>query len=107
MALREELRNIDPEAVLSALSGQVTTEPFIDSSEQTDWIRTHSDLLKEYPALDEIFRFICTVPLGSEKLTDQESAAFIAGAGLGLLAVKAIANSQVFEGLETPPDLED
>jgi hypothetical protein len=106
MGLREELNKIDPEDAILALSGQVVSDPPDAAHKLIDRAEWYSERLQEYPVLDKIFRHVTSIALGSEHASKEHVKAVLTGAGIALLGVKAVANSQIFESLEAPPDIE-
>jgi hypothetical protein len=104
MGLREELINLQTEDVRVALVGQLKsdTPPGMAIPERINW---YSERLADYPSLQRAFELVVQTALEAEEYPDDLKNATIAGAGIAYLSVKAVANHQIFNGLETPPDL--
>jgi hypothetical protein len=107
MALREALNDISPDYAAEALRGQIASdnEKSIDDADKL--IDKYKRLLSDYPALQKLFDLIAQASLSLEGISIEDKKSVIIGAGAALQGVKAMANKQVFDDLETPTDLED
>lgn len=107
MGLREELTGISPRYVAEALAGQLESRDRTDVNDAVDLIEKYKKLLNDYPALQMLFALIADATLSLETTSLDEKRGVLMGAGHALDGVKAVANKQIFDGLELPPDLEN
>jgi len=107
MGLREELNAISPLYAKEALAGQLATDDEKTVDNAVELVNKYKKLLSDYPALQMLFALIAEASLGLENYSIEEKRSVLVGAGAALQGVKAMANKQIFDDLETPSDLED